>query len=41
MDTFEFNLIISCYKGKRLLEYTNLFSPIEDKRNDNLVLKFV
>ena len=31
MDTFEFNLIISCYKGKRLLEYTNLFSPIEDK----------
>ena len=41
MDTFEFDLIISCYKSKRLLEYTNLFSPSGHNQNDNVILKFV
>ena len=27
-------------KGKRLLEYTNLFSPNEYKKNAKLILKY-
>ena len=27
-------------KGKSLLEYTNLFSPNEDKKNDKIIKKF-
>ena len=27
-------------KGKSLLEYTNLFSPNEYKRNDRIILKY-
>ena len=27
-------------KGKSLLEYTNLFSPNEYKKNDNMILKY-
>ena len=27
-------------KGKRLLEYTNLFSPNEYKKNDKIILKY-
>ena len=27
-------------KGKDLLEYTNLFSPNEYKRNDKIILKY-
>ena len=40
MDTlyqiyFEFML-----KGKRLLDYTNVFSPNEYEKNDELILKY-
>ena len=28
------------FKGKRLLEYTNLFSPNEYKKNDKIRLKY-
>ena len=32
---------INCFlKGKSLLEYTNLFSPNEHKKNDKLILKY-
>ena len=27
-------------KGKSVLEYTNLFSPNEYKKNDNIILKY-
>ena len=27
-------------KGKSLLEYTNVFSPNEYKRNDKIILKY-
>ena len=27
-------------KGKSLLEYTNVFSPNEYKRNDKMILKY-
>ena len=27
-------------KGKSLLEYTNLFSPNEFKKNDKIILKY-
>ena len=27
-------------KGKRLLEYTNLFSPNENEKNDKIILKY-
>ena len=27
-------------KGKSLLEYTNLFSPNEYKKNDKIILKY-
>ena len=28
------------FKGKRLLDYTNLFSPNEYKKNDKIILKY-
>ena len=34
-DLFEFML-----KGKRLLDYTNVFSPNEYEKNDELILKY-
>ena len=27
-------------KGKSLLEYTNLFSPNDDEKNDKIILKY-
>ena len=27
-------------KGKSLLEYTNLFSPIDFEKNDKIILKY-
>ena len=28
-------------KGKRLLDYTNLFRPIEYKKNEKIILKYL
>ena len=28
-------------KGKSILEYTNLFSPNEYKKNDKIILKYI
>ena len=40
MDIFVLDLLISWYKGKSLLEYTNLFSPNEYKKNDKIISKY-
>ena len=46
VDTFVWNLYVYDYfvydfmpKGKRLLEYTNLFSPKEYEKNDKIIVK--
>ena len=37
---FRIEFIDFMLKGKSLLEYTNLFSPIEYKKNDKIILKY-
>ena len=38
MDTSVLELLISCLKGKNLLEYTNIFSSNEYKKNGKIIL---
>ena len=40
MDTFVLNLLILCCKVKSLLGYTNLFSPNDYEKNDEIILKY-
>ena len=37
---FCIGFIASMLRGKRLLTYTNLFSPNEYKKNDKIILKY-
>ena len=37
---FRIEFIDFMLKGKSLLEYTNLFYPIEYKKNDKIILKY-
>ena len=37
---FFIGFIASMLRGKRLLAYTNLFSPNEYKKNDKIILKY-
>ena len=39
MDAVVLELLISCFQGKSLLQYTNLFFPKECKKNDKIILK--
>ena len=40
MNTFFVRFIDFMLRGKSLLEYTNLFSPNEYKKNDKIISKY-
>ena len=40
MDTFVLILIDFMLKGKSLLDYTNLLSPIDYEKNDKIILEY-
>ena len=40
MDTFVLALLILCLKGNTLTEFTNLFSPYDFKKTDNIILSY-
>ena len=40
MDTSALDLLILCQKLKSLHDYTNLFFPNGDEKNDKIILKY-
>ena len=40
MDTFVFDFFNFILKGKGLLDYTNLFSPNDCKKNEKIIQKY-